>query len=165
MDQIVNHEEAEQYAAMHREDSNLARCYLDMKLQINELRDELAEESGLAQRLGQKVMAAERLLGEERKRCANIASAFTIKPDRSIHPDIPWDKMSEQAQMVAHTTAQQIAYAIREHTEIRKCAHQGPAELLCEREEGHDGPHRGDCSKAYPKKDSGTNLSESAEES
>lgn len=35
-------------------------------------------------------------------------------------------------------------------TEKQKRAHQGPAELLCEREEGHEGPRMGDCSKAYP---------------
>ena len=46
------------------------------------------------------------------KHCAQIASEFTMGPDRSIHPDIPWDEMSEAAKLVAHTTAQQIAQAI-----------------------------------------------------
>lgn len=50
---------------------------------------------------------------EERERAAVTATMFTLKPDRSIHPDIPWDKMNETAKMIAHTTAQQIAYAIR----------------------------------------------------
>jgi len=45
--------------------------------------------------------------------CSKIASDFSMKPDRSIHPDIPWDEMSEVAKSVAHTTAQQIALAIR----------------------------------------------------
>lgn len=51
---------------------------------------------------------------EERYRCARIASMFTMKPDRSIHPDIPWDQMNESAKMAAHTTAQQIAVKIME---------------------------------------------------
>lgn len=51
MDQVTNHEEAELYAAMHREDSNLARCYLDMKLQLDQTRkdrDSLIEERNKA---------------------------------------------------------------------------------------------------------------------
>jgi hypothetical protein len=43
------------------------------------------------------------------ERASRTASLFTVNPDRSIHPDIPWEKMTEAAQMVAHTTAQQIA--------------------------------------------------------
>lgn len=50
----------------------------------------------------------------ERNRCAAIASMFTMKSDRSIHPDIPWEEMSETAKRVAHTTAQQIAAKIME---------------------------------------------------
>lgn len=41
MELPVNHEEAEQYAAMHQEDSNLARCYLAMKLQVGALQKQL----------------------------------------------------------------------------------------------------------------------------
>ncbi len=44
----------------------------------------------------------------------NCAAMFTMKPDRSIHPDIPWDEMNDNAKMVSHTTAQQIAWAISE---------------------------------------------------
>jgi len=44
---------------------------------------------------------------------ADLASRFSVKADRSIHPDIPWDRMSETAKTTAHTTAQQIAAAIR----------------------------------------------------
>lgn len=47
-----------------------------------------------------------------RKRHAAIASMFTVKPDRRIHPDIPWAEMNETAKMVANTTAQQIAWEI-----------------------------------------------------
>jgi uncharacterized protein with HEPN domain len=43
------------------------------------------------------------------KRAAGEAGLFTVREGRSIHPDIPWDKMSETAKTVAHTTAQQIS--------------------------------------------------------
>lgn len=46
------------------------------------------------------------------KEARKIAYLFSVKNDRSIHPDIPWDQMSELAKMVAHTTAQQIAMEI-----------------------------------------------------
>jgi hypothetical protein len=49
---------------------------------------------------------------KERQRCARIASNFTLKQGRRIHPDIPWEEMNESAQAAAHTTAQQIATAI-----------------------------------------------------
>jgi hypothetical protein len=48
----------------------------------------------------------------ERERCAKIASMFSMKPDRSIHPDIPWDQMDDAVKITAHTTAQQIAAEI-----------------------------------------------------
>jgi hypothetical protein len=37
---------------------------------------------------------------------------FSMKPDRSIHPDIPWDQMDDAVKITAHTTAQQIAAEI-----------------------------------------------------
>ena len=46
------------------------------------------------------------------RECAQIASYFTMRPGRRIHPDIAWEDMSEAARMAAHTTAQQIAEAI-----------------------------------------------------
>lgn len=46
------------------------------------------------------------------REAATVASMFTVKPDRSIHSDIAWDEMSKNAQIVAHTTAQQISWAI-----------------------------------------------------
>ena len=61
---------------------------------------------------------AEVVREQERKRCAEIALNFTVKPDRSIHPDVKWEEMSESAKMVAHTTAQQIAYAIMHQARI-----------------------------------------------
>lgn len=48
------------------------------------------------------------------REAARIASHFSLKPDRSIHPDITWDQMSEQAKLITHTTAQQIAGEILE---------------------------------------------------
>lgn len=49
----------------------------------------------------------------ERERSARVASMFTMKSGRSIHPNIKWEDMSEAAQVAAHTTAQQIADLIR----------------------------------------------------
>ena len=59
------------------------------------------------------ISAADLIREGERERCAKIASAFTMKAGRNIHPDIAWDDMSESAKLVSHTTAQQIAAAIR----------------------------------------------------
>lgn len=36
MTQTINHVEAEQYAHMHEHDSNLARCYIELKRQLAE---------------------------------------------------------------------------------------------------------------------------------
>jgi hypothetical protein len=48
----------------------------------------------------------------ERKRCAGVASGY---PQRcGIHPDLKYSEMNRAAQSVAHTTAEQIAAAIRE---------------------------------------------------
>ncbi|TIV83808.1 MAG: hypothetical protein E5V64_06490 [Mesorhizobium sp.] len=52
------------------------------------------------------------LILAERQRCARIASDFSMKPDRSVHPDIPWDQMPDAIKTTAHTTAQQIAALI-----------------------------------------------------
>lgn len=58
-------------------------------------------------------------IDEERRACQRLASEFTMKPDRSVHPDVPWDEMNETAKMVAHTTAQQIASAINARGETQ----------------------------------------------
>jgi hypothetical protein len=57
---------------------------------------------------------SEDAVAAERKRSARVAANFSMKPDRSIHPDIRWEEMSESARTVAHTTAQQIAAEILE---------------------------------------------------
>lgn len=45
---------------------------------------------------------------------AKVAALYTQDQDaKSIHPDVPYRQMSETARMVAHMTAQNIAYAIR----------------------------------------------------
>lgn len=54
------------------------------------------------------------VLTEERRRAANIASMFTMKPDARIHPEIPFAQMNEASRIAAHTTAQQIAGEILE---------------------------------------------------
>lgn len=46
--------------------------------------------------------------------CTRVASHFSVKPDRSLHPDIPWEQMNESVKMAAHSTAQQIAMEIRD---------------------------------------------------
>lgn len=46
------------------------------------------------------------------REAATVASYFTVKPDARIHPDIAFKDMGENQQMIAHTTAQQIAWAI-----------------------------------------------------
>lgn len=45
---------------------------------------------------------------------ARIAASFSVKPDRSLHPDVPWDQMNETTKHVAHATAQSIADEILE---------------------------------------------------
>lgn len=42
----------------------------------------------------------------------SVAALFTVKPDASIYPGLPFDKMNEQAKTASHTTAQQIAAEI-----------------------------------------------------
>ena len=54
------------------------------------------------------------VIAAEREACAMIASHFTVKPDASIYPDIPFDAMNDTAKAVSHMTAQLIAWAIRE---------------------------------------------------
>lgn len=39
MNEIVNHEEAEQFAMLKMEESNLARCYLDSRFLLSEIRE------------------------------------------------------------------------------------------------------------------------------
>lgn len=46
--------------------------------------------------------------------CAVLASHFTIKPSASIYPDMPFQNMNETAKTASHTTAQQIAWEIRD---------------------------------------------------
>jgi hypothetical protein len=48
------------------------------------------------------------------REAATVASLFTAPPNARIHPDIAWDEMNESAKLVAHTTAQQISWAISE---------------------------------------------------
>lgn len=43
------------------------------------------------------------------REAAALASGFSIRPDRRLHPDGAWEDMSFNAQHIAHTTAQAIA--------------------------------------------------------
>ncbi|TPJ70447.1 MULTISPECIES: hypothetical protein [unclassified Mesorhizobium] len=54
-----------------------------------------------------------RAIMAEREQCAKIAEMFIIE-ENSIHPDIPFDKISQQAKNIAHTTCQHVADAIRQ---------------------------------------------------
>ena len=53
---------------------------------------------------------------KERERCAKIASQFSVKKDRTLHPDIKWEDMKESSQIASHSTAQQIAMEIKTPT-------------------------------------------------
>lgn len=50
---------------------------------------------------------------EAQRRDAELASLYIINGN-SIHPDIPADQMAPNTKMIAHTTCQHIAEAIRE---------------------------------------------------
>lgn len=68
------------------------------------------EEDASNQRVAKLLVAFAK---KQREADAIVASAFTVRPDRRVHPDIAWDQMNETAQTVAHSTAQQIAHEIR----------------------------------------------------
>lgn len=48
---------------------------------------------------------------------SKIASQFSVKKDRTLHPDIPWEELKPEVRVAAHTTAQQIALEILEELE------------------------------------------------
>lgn len=50
---------------------------------------------------------------EALEEAAHKASQFSMGPDRSLHPDIAWEDMSDGVQIAAHSTAQSIAMEIR----------------------------------------------------
>jgi hypothetical protein len=54
-------------------------------------------------------------LTEGLRLCPAIASMWSMKPSRSLHPDIPWEKMNESSQTAAHSAAQQIAIELEVH--------------------------------------------------
>lgn len=43
---------------------------------------------------------------------SHAASQFSVKANRNLHPDVPWDKMSESAKLIAHMIAQCISAEI-----------------------------------------------------
>jgi predicted transposase YbfD/YdcC len=47
------------------------------------------------------------------REAAAIASRFSVKKDRELIPDFPWEDMSEPVRIAAHTTAQQISAEIQ----------------------------------------------------
>lgn len=57
--------------------------------------------------------AREKGRAEEREACAKLASDFSMRPDRRLHPDVAWSEMNDLAHSVAHATAQTIAEEIR----------------------------------------------------
>ena len=68
--------------------------------------------------LREKLAAAEArnsVLEDALRECPAIASRFSMKPDRRLHPDIAWEEMNEICQMAAHSASQQIAIEIGDH--------------------------------------------------
>jgi hypothetical protein len=53
-----------------------------------------------------------RKLAEQKEKDAKTSALYCINKN-AIHPDIPYDSMNETAKMVAHTTCQHVAEAIR----------------------------------------------------
>jgi DNA-binding transcriptional regulator YdaS (Cro superfamily) len=56
----------------------------------------------------QAARAGATLVAEE---CAKVASGYSVNK-QPVHPDIPWDSMSEQAKAVTHMACQNVALAI-----------------------------------------------------
>lgn len=52
-------------------------------------------------------------ISEALEEAEKVVAMWSVKPDRSFHPDIPWEQMNETAKLVAHSAAQQIAAEIR----------------------------------------------------
>lgn len=59
-----------------------------------------------------EVTAIARAILAERERCALLAGNWAINR-RPIHPEVPFDQISEQSRSVCHMTASHIAAAIR----------------------------------------------------
>lgn len=55
-----------------------------------------------------------RELGDALNKSWQLASAFSMRPNASCHPDVPYAEMNETAKTVMHTTAQQIAWEIKD---------------------------------------------------
>lgn len=45
---------------------------------------------------------------------ARQAALFSVRPNRSLHPDAPWEQMAPAAQHAAHVTAQCIGMEIED---------------------------------------------------
>lgn len=89
----------EQKEAAYRSREGWRRCALDAEARVRELESQI--EAAKVEGFNEGVA-----------RAANAAAYFSVKPEASIHPDIPWNRMNENAKIVAHTTAQQISWEI-----------------------------------------------------
>lgn len=49
--------------------------------------------------------------------CPGIASMWSMRPTRRLHPDLAWEEMNETAQTCAHSAAQQIAIELEVHVD------------------------------------------------
>jgi len=61
-------------------------------------------------------MISDALKGVERealKRAVRVACAFSMKKDRSLHPNVPWDSMDTAVKVAAHSASRQIAMEIQ----------------------------------------------------
>ena len=67
---------------------------------------------GLDGALTIKVDCMERFAQAVARECASTATMYSINKNE-IHPDIPFDQMSDQAKAIAHATCQYVANAIR----------------------------------------------------
>lgn len=57
-------------------------------------------------------MHARAAWNEAIRAATNHACHFSVRPDASIYPGLPWGDMNESAKTAAHTTAQQIGMEI-----------------------------------------------------
>lgn len=78
--------------------------------------ERMAKEAELADEFGRPLPAYPRRLAKFAALVADDAAkeaALFIIRKNSIHPDIEFDQMSDDARMIAHTTCQYVAEAIR----------------------------------------------------
>ncbi len=61
------------------------------------------------------------------RRASQEASQFSVRVNKNLHPDIPWDKMSDSAKLIAHMVAQCISADIAALSHNPEGDDHGPA--------------------------------------